>query len=42
MKQIIAEKGIIVASTNAWFQSTYNLETKGCPIIIVNNSILVE
>jgi len=28
LKAIIAEKDIVVASTNAWYQSTYNLEDK--------------
>jgi len=29
LKSIIAEKGIVVASTNAWFQSAYASIDKG-------------
>jgi len=32
MKAIIAEKGVVVASTNAWYQSAYASVDKGiCP-----------
>ena len=44
MKEIIAEKGLVVASTNALYQSTYATEDHCLPIhnLFINNSILVE